>query len=194
MYPWITRRCTNSPDFFLLLVLPLFLSTILLFPPSPPPPRRSSIPPWSTLSSTFSTFSLSLSLIPSFSPAASLLPFDLRFLALPRLNSPPLSALPSPPGRPPFSSSRSRSARSGHWSCYNPDRRLTVAPCMAACFMLAALHCDARRGVRALLAADRNTRGCIHLASLSLSLSTLLNNRPRVTRCGPSWPLRLPPY
>lgn len=59
------------------------------------PPRRSSIPPRSTLSST-STFSL------SFSPVASLLPFDLRFLALPRLNSLLLSASSeSPSPRPP---------------------------------------------------------------------------------------------
>lgn len=147
------------------------------------PPRRSSIPPRSTLSST-STFSL------SFSPVASLLPFDLRFLALPRLNSLLLSASSeSPSPRPPTVPLFFVSLLEAGTGPAITRSRLTVAPCMAACFMPAALHCDARRGVRAATrrgpsVADRNTRGCIHLASLR---AALLNDRPRA---GPSCPRR----
>lgn len=126
VYPWITRRCTNSPDFFLLLPLLPFLPVDLRFHLGPLflPPRPS----------------LSLSL------------FSLRFLALPRLKpsskfSLSLSLCSAPRPSPLFFVSV-RVLEAGTGPAITRSR-LTVAPCMAACFMLAALHCDARRGARA---------------------------------------------
>lgn len=123
VYPWITRRCTNSPDFFLLLPLLPFLPVDLRFHLGPLflPPRPS----------------LSLSL------------FSLRFLALPRLKPSSKSSLSlsllGPPAVPPFLR-LGPSARSGHWSCYNPEsadgRPMYGSLFYAGC---AALRCTPRR-------------------------------------------------
>ena len=148
VYPWITRRCTNSPDFFLLLPLLPFLPVDLRFHLGPLflPPRPS----------------LSLSLLPSIprsAPAKTLL----RVLSL------SLSLL-GPPAVPPFLR-LGPSARSGHWSCYNPEsadgRPMYGSLFYAGC---AALRCTPRRAraraaARALRIETREDVSTSHLAT-----------------------------
>lgn len=123
--------------------------------------------------------SLSLSL--SFS-LASLLPFDLRFLALPRLNSPLRLLEASLPPSAVFSPFLRLGARFEHRSCYNPESA-DGRPMYGSLFYAgrAALRCTPRA-----LLAERCGSKPREMYPPRLSLS-LLNNRPHVTR----WPLVL---